>query len=184
MFTDWSASLASIDITHAPERRVRAWLADAAQHQGALDAFVARCAARLGDTSVVRGATRCTQQEADQAVARGELLEALPEVNTALESGAIRGAHVDVLAKAAERTSVDAVADGTKGGYSKMLPTMDYSGSYSLDDVIVGSIYGGDLNTAFGMGVPLVAGDMDGNGYADLVFGDWEYENEDGDAAH
>ncbi len=113
MFTDWSASLASIDITHAPERRVRAWLADAAQHQGALDAFVARCAARLGDTSVVRGATRCTQQEADQAVARGELLEALPEVNTALESGAIRGAHVDVLAKAAERTSVDAVADGT-----------------------------------------------------------------------
>lgn len=112
MFTDWSASLASIDITHAPERRVRAWLAEAAQHQGALDAFVAKCAARLGDASSVRGATRCTQREADQAVARGELLKALPNVGIALESGAIRSAHVDVLAKVAERTSVDAVAGG------------------------------------------------------------------------
>lgn len=112
MFTDWSTSLASIDIDGAPERQVRSWLAAAAQHQGALEAFVARCAARLGDASAVRGSTRCTQREADQAVARGRLLEALPDVGAALDSGAIRGAHVDVLANAAERTSVEAVAGG------------------------------------------------------------------------
>ena len=103
MFTDWSACLSTIDVDGATERQVRAWLGSAAQHQGALEAFVARCAARLGDASAVRGATRCTQREADQAVARGEMLEAMPDVGAALSKGAISGAHVDVLAKTAQR---------------------------------------------------------------------------------
>ncbi|MEO0495009.1 MAG: HNH endonuclease, partial [Actinomycetota bacterium] len=64
------------------------------------------------DASAVRGATRCTQREADQAVARGEVLEAMPEVGSALGSGEISGAHVDLLARTAKRTSVDAVASG------------------------------------------------------------------------
>ena len=110
MFTDWSACLTSIDVDRAPERQVRAWLGAAAQHQAALEAFVAKCAARLGDPSAVRGATRCTQREADRAVARGQVLEAMPAVADALEAGTISGAHVDVLAKAAGRTSTDAVA--------------------------------------------------------------------------
>ena len=84
MFADWSACLSSIDVDRAPERQVRAWLGAAAQHQAALDAFIAKCAARLGDASAVRGATRCTQREADQAVARGEALAALPAVAEAL----------------------------------------------------------------------------------------------------
>lgn len=111
MFTDWSAVLSSIDVGAAQERQIRAWLKAAAEHQAAVDAFVARCAARLGDASVVRGATRCTQREADQAVARGATLEALPAVGSALAAGHISAAHVDVLAKAAERTSAEAVAD-------------------------------------------------------------------------
>jgi uncharacterized protein YbaA (DUF1428 family) len=103
--------LASVDIDAAQERQVRSWLTAASVHQAAVDAFVARCAARLGDSSAVRGATRCTQREADQAVARGEAIASLPEVGSALASGAISAAHVDVLAKAAERTSPEAVAE-------------------------------------------------------------------------
>ena len=110
MFTDWSGVLASIDVDSAQERQVRAWLTAASEHQAALHAFMARCAARLGDSSAVRGATRCTQREADQAVARGEAMAALPEVGSALASGQISAAHVDVLASAAERTSPEAVA--------------------------------------------------------------------------
>lgn len=110
MFTDWSGELSSVDVSAAQERQVRAWLKAASEHQAAVDAFVARCAARLGDSSAVRGATRCTQREADQAVTRGEAISVLPEVGTAFASGQISAAHVDVLAKAVERTSADAVA--------------------------------------------------------------------------
>ena len=91
MFTDWSDVLSSVDISTAQERQIRAWLKAAAEHQAAVDAFVARCAARLGDSSAVRGATRCTQREADQAVARGEAINSLPAVGAALESGKITG---------------------------------------------------------------------------------------------
>ena len=111
MFTDWSEMLSSVDVNGAQERQVRAWLQAASAHQAAVDAFVARCAARLGDSSAVRGATRCTQREADAAVARGAAITALPEVGSALASGQISAAHVDVLAKAVERTSPEAVAD-------------------------------------------------------------------------
>ncbi len=111
MFTDWSDVLSSVDVNAAQERQVRAWLKAASAHQAAVDAFVARCAARLGDSSAVRGATRCTQREADQAVARGEAIASLPDVGSALASGQISAAHVDVLAKAAQRTSPDAVAE-------------------------------------------------------------------------
>ncbi|MEM9465475.1 MAG: HNH endonuclease [Actinomycetota bacterium] len=102
MFEDWITSLASVDDARC--------LRDLARLRAAVDAASARCAARVGDASRVRGATRCTQREADQVVARGELLAALPEVEAALSAGEISGAHVDALAKAADRTTVESVA--------------------------------------------------------------------------
>ncbi|MEO0492988.1 MAG: hypothetical protein AAF081_06200 [Actinomycetota bacterium] len=89
---------------------MRDLLAGAARLRAALDRFEARVAARLGEASAVRGATRCTQREADRAVARGELLAAVPRLDAALATGEVSGAHVDVMARAAERTSVEAVA--------------------------------------------------------------------------
>ena len=109
MFEDWSRSLAQIDVETASDEAMRGWLAALARHRGALDAFEARVAGRLGTSSAVRGATRCTQREADRAVARGQLIEAVPAVGSALAAGEITGAHVDSLARAAERTSAEAV---------------------------------------------------------------------------
>lgn len=102
--------LSSLDVAAADAATVRGWLADVARLRSALDGFEARAAARLGEASVVRGASRCTQREADRAVARGQLIEAVPQVGEALASGAISGAHVDTLARAAEQTTTDAVA--------------------------------------------------------------------------
>ena len=122
MFEDWSRQLAAVDVGKMPERQVRALLGASAGLQSALDAFVARAAAVLGDASAVRGATRCTQREADQAVARGEALAALPAVAEALVSGEIGGAHVDALARAAARTSPEAVAAGDLLAVAKAKP--------------------------------------------------------------
>lgn len=110
MFEDWSVALSSLDVGSADPSTVRGWLAGAASLRSAVDAFEARAAARLGEASVVRGASRCTQREADRAVARGRLIEAVPAVGDALAEGAISGAHVDTLARAAEQTTVDDVA--------------------------------------------------------------------------
>lgn len=122
MFEDWSRQLAAVDVAKMPERQVRALLGAAALLQSALDAFVARGALRLGDASAVRGATRCTQREADQAVARGETLRAIPEAGAALAAGEIAGSHVDVLARAAQRTSLHAVASGDLLAVAKSKP--------------------------------------------------------------
>ena len=105
MFEDWITSLASIDDARC--------LRDLGRLRAAVDAASARCAARAGDASRVRGATRCTQREADRALARGELLSALPLVGAALSAGEISGAHVDALAKAAARTTVESVAESS-----------------------------------------------------------------------
>lgn len=87
-----------------------------------MDAFEALVAVQLGEAALVRGASRCTQREADRAVARGELMEALPAVGAALASGAISGAHVDTLARAAEQTTVDAVAESDLLDVAKTRP--------------------------------------------------------------
>lgn len=109
MFEDWSRSLSALDVAAADAPTVRTWLNGLAALRAAVDAFEARAAARLGEASLVRGASRCTQHEADRAVTRGNLIEALPEVGEALAAGAISGAHVDRLARAAEQTTFDAV---------------------------------------------------------------------------
>lgn len=110
MFEDAVRAVAAIDIESVDSAVLRDLLTSAARLRAAIDRFEARIAARLGEASAVRGATRCTQREADQAVARGELLTAVPRLDSALASGEVSGAHVDVMARAAERTSVDAVA--------------------------------------------------------------------------
>ena len=111
MFEDWSCQLSTIDIASADERALRRLLAGLARHRGAVDAFEARVAGLLGEASMVRGASRCTQREADRAVARGNLIEALPAAGEALAAGEISGAHLDTLARAAERTTIDSVAE-------------------------------------------------------------------------
>jgi hypothetical protein len=108
VFEDWCVS--SLDVASVDDAMLRGWLAGAAGLRAAVDGFEARVAARLGEASVVRGASRCTQREADRAVARGKLIESLPAVGSALAQGAISGAHVDTLARAVEQTSVDDVA--------------------------------------------------------------------------
>ena len=110
MFEDWSRSLSELDTDGADTQTLRRWLAETTMLRAAIDAFDARVARRLGDASAVRGASRCTQREADRAVARGELIEAVPEIGDALATGAISGTHVDTLARVAEQTSVAQLA--------------------------------------------------------------------------
>ena len=78
MFEDWSRELSLVDVASADETALRRLLGGLARHRGAVDAFEARVAGRLGEAALVRGASRCTQREADRAVARGQLIEALP----------------------------------------------------------------------------------------------------------
>jgi hypothetical protein len=111
VFEDWIESLSALDVEAADERTLRRWLTGLSGLRASVDAFEAKAAARLGEASLVRGATRCTQREADRAVARGKLLDALPEVADALIGGSISGAHVDTLVRAAERTSTADVGD-------------------------------------------------------------------------
>lgn len=106
---DWPRQLAAVDVAALEEHDLRQLLRDVTRVRDAAEAVLARAAGRLGSSSAVRGATRCTQREADRAVARGELMNALPDVGNALSSGAISPAHVDALGRAAERTSPEAV---------------------------------------------------------------------------
>ncbi len=110
MFEDWSRRVGEVDVVALEEFELRSLLRDATALRDAAESLIARAAARLGSSSAVRGATRCTQREADRAVARGEVIGSVPEVGEALALGEISPAHVDTLARAVERTSVDAVA--------------------------------------------------------------------------
>ncbi len=109
MFEDWTRTLSALEIAELSVAEARRLLASISRHRAAVDAAEARLAVRVGEASVVRGATRCTQREADRAVARGQLMEALPEVGDALACGEISGAHLDTLSRAAERTTVEDV---------------------------------------------------------------------------
>lgn len=122
MFEDWSQSLSTLDVAAADTSTVRKWLAGVAALRAAVDAFEARAAARLGEAALVRGASRCTQREADRAVIRGRLIESLPEVGAALAEGEISGAHVDTLARAAEQTTVEAVGNSSLLQLAKARP--------------------------------------------------------------
>ncbi len=113
MFEDWTRTLGALDTAELTVAEARRLLASISRHRAAVDATEARLASRVGEASVVRGATRCTQREADRAVARGQLIEALPVVGEALASGEISGAHLDTLRRAADRTSVEDLASSS-----------------------------------------------------------------------
>ena len=97
MFEDWSRRVGEVDVVALEEFELRSLLRDATALRDAAESLIARAAARLGSSSAVRGATRCTQREADRAVARGEVIGSVPEVGEALALGEISPAHVDTL---------------------------------------------------------------------------------------
>lgn len=117
MFESWRRELQTISV----EGLGRRGLCDAAAASGrlraALDAFDARVASavsRLGDggagpSTVLRGASKCSQREADRRARRAEALVALPSAADALAAGTITAEHVDTLARAADATSAEQV---------------------------------------------------------------------------
>lgn len=117
MFEDWMSALRRLDVDALSPGAAAAMAADAARLRSALDGLDARLAGVMADddgaggAARLRGATRRTQRDADRVARRSALIGAVPAVGTALASGEISGDHVDVLARAAERTSVEAVAD-------------------------------------------------------------------------
>ena len=117
MFDGWLNELRDV----AVEGLSRGELCDAAAASGrlraALDGFDARLAAALtglgddgaGPSAMFRGATKCSQREADRRARRAEGLAELPTTAAALAAGEITAEHADTLLRAAEATSSHAV---------------------------------------------------------------------------
>ncbi|MEQ8842704.1 MAG: DUF222 domain-containing protein [Acidimicrobiales bacterium] len=117
MFEPWLAELNVMPLAGLDRHR----LCDAATASGrlrsALDAFDARIAAAVdkladngpGASTVLRGASKCSQREADKRTRRAEALQAMPSAADALATGSITAEHVDALARAADATSAAAV---------------------------------------------------------------------------
>ncbi|MEM9203816.1 MAG: DUF222 domain-containing protein [Actinomycetota bacterium] len=77
----------------------------------ALEVKLTAVIARRGDASAaVRGATRCSQREADRRAARSQTITELPALGASLAQGRTTAEHVDVLARAVDATSAAAVA--------------------------------------------------------------------------
>jgi hypothetical protein len=117
VFESWLRELQTIGV----ESLGRRGLCDAAAASGrlraALDAFDARVAVAVsqlndggaGPSVVLRGASKCSQREADRRARRAEALVALPSAAEALATGTITAEHVDTLARAADATTPQAV---------------------------------------------------------------------------
>jgi len=117
VFDQWRTELHNLSVDDLDRRS----LCDAAGASGrlraALDAFDGRVAAAVsrlddggpGASVVFRGASKCSQREADRRVRRAEALSLLPSAADALGAGTITAEHVDTLARAAQATSPEAV---------------------------------------------------------------------------
>jgi hypothetical protein len=117
VFDVWLSELRDV----ALDRCDRGGLCDLAAGSGrlraALDAFDARLATALedlgdsgaGPSTMFRGATKCSQREADRRARRGKGLASLPTTAAALAKGDITTEHADTLIRAAEATSANAV---------------------------------------------------------------------------
>lgn len=86
-----------------------------AKVRAAVDGAEARLTAAMADMvddaeSEFRGATRCSKRAAKKAASRGETTKRIPELAEKLASGETSGEHVDVLGRAADETSPEAVA--------------------------------------------------------------------------
>jgi hypothetical protein len=117
VFEDWISTLCVSSV----EELDRPGLCDAAASvsrlKAAADAYEARVLAavdRLDDrgapaSTVARSASRCSQREADRKARRAQTLTVLPSAADGLASGALSAEHVDLLGRAVEATSADAV---------------------------------------------------------------------------
>ena len=68
---------------------------------------------------------------------------------------------------------------GSSGGAIWLYESKAWSGTYDASAAISGSIEGSDYNGNFGWGTAQVAKDLDGNGSADLLAGDYAYDEDD-----
>jgi hypothetical protein len=117
VFDLWLAELTAITVEGVDRRGLCDLAAGAGRLRAALDGFDARLATTLdalgddgaGPSSMFRGATKCSQREADRRARRAEGLAALPGTAAALVAGEITAEHADTLIRAAEATSAQAV---------------------------------------------------------------------------
>ena len=117
MFEDWRCRLSEMSVDGLDRAALCDVLADVAHLRSAVDAFEARAASAvesLGDrgapaSTVLRSAGRLSQREADRRARRADTLAKLPVAADALAAGRLSAEHVEMLGRAVEATSVDAV---------------------------------------------------------------------------
>ena len=110
MVAELVVSLDALDPTGLSRAEVNAALKSLAKVRSWVDARHAVLTRRLkhiADTSPgvspqadIAAASRSGRRDADRAVARVDVLDSVPELETSLEAGGVSGAHVDVLANA------------------------------------------------------------------------------------
>lgn len=130
MFDSWLTELKTVPVHGLSRRELSDAAAGSARLRAALDAFDARIAAAVerlddggpGASAVLRGASRCSQREADRRAKRADGLTKLPEAGAALADGAITAEHADGLLRAVEATSAEAVADSDLLARAKQRP--------------------------------------------------------------
>jgi hypothetical protein len=117
VFESWLRELQAVGVESFDRRGLCDAAASSGRLRAALDAFDARIASAVsrlddggaGASVVLRGASKCSQREADRRARRADALVALPSAADALAAGTITAEHVDTLARAAEATSAEAV---------------------------------------------------------------------------
>jgi hypothetical protein len=117
VFDAWLTDLQTLSVGGLSRRELCDAAAAAGRVRSALEAFDARVGAAIsrlddggpGASVMFRGASRCSQREADRRARRSEALVQMPSAASALAAGKITAEHVDTLAKAAEAISPEAV---------------------------------------------------------------------------
>lgn len=115
LFDLWVDELKLLDLVPRGRSGVCDVAAGVTRMRAALDSVDARVAVAveslgdggIGAAATLRGAGRVSQREADRKARRADALRELPAA--ALSDGLITAEHVDVLARAAEKTSPEAV---------------------------------------------------------------------------
>lgn len=124
MFDDWLGEVRRMDVSSMTRPQLCDVASAVAVARSALDALEARVALAVdrlddrgpGAAATMRAATKCSQREADRRARRAAALDTLPSAAEALRLGEIGAEHVDNLARAAEKTSPEAVeASGLLG---------------------------------------------------------------------
>lgn len=117
LFDGWLGELSSVAVDGLSRSELCDVAAGAQRLRSALDAFDTRLAAAIdaladggaGAAATLRSAKKVSQRDADRTARRAAALAEMPRVGDALSGGAITGEHVDTLARAAAKTSPDAV---------------------------------------------------------------------------